>query len=121
MEARFIMTEELIEKQIVDLAGSILKPKPIKCTRCGKCCVLFNRDFDEWRYCRFLRWKKSGETFCITYKTRLGKQLGYGYKCGYRREVPYNIDGCPYNREEWTDHPCYRYDKPKSKSLNREE
>jgi len=76
-----------------------------KCLRCGKCCVIFNGRI--WVPCRWLQKNKDGTTYCNIYNVRLHEPLGYGFYCGYREHLPYDIPGCPYNTGK-PIHPFYK-------------
>jgi hypothetical protein len=108
MEAQFTMNnEELIEQQMIDLAGSIIKTKKIKCLRCGKCCVVLDWNSGIWENCKNLRTiGTSGKTFCRFYHKRIGLNVGYGFRCGYRKDYPWDVPGCPYNTGK-PIHPAY--------------
>jgi hypothetical protein len=67
----------------------------IECEKCGKCCYWIVKD--KIVRCKFLRVQESGETRCIRYYNRLGTPLGKGIKCGFRKDAPFNFEGCPYN------------------------
>lgn len=76
-----------------------------KCLRCGKCCVIFNGRI--WVPCRYLERTYYGKTHCNIYNVRLYEPLGYGFYCGWRVHLPYDIPDCPYNTGK-PIHPAYR-------------
>lgn len=47
--------------------------------------------------CKYLRFKRDGTTCCSVYKSRVGRDLGYGNKCGLRKDTIFDYEGCPYN------------------------
>lgn len=83
--------------------------KKIKCLRCGKCCVVFDREHGVWSPCKFLRIIPAGrgKTRCQIYNRRLGTDLGNGFKCRLRSQVSFDYPGCPYNTGK-PMHPAYR-------------
>jgi hypothetical protein len=76
-----------------------------KCRKCAKCCVIFNYIKQIWIPCPYLDLKTN---LCTIYKKRLGTYLGYGFTCGLRKHLPYNIPDCPYNKKRRRIHPKYR-------------
>lgn len=78
-----------------------LMSEPV-CARCGNCCYLQDKatgvQTDE--PCPYLIKLSDGSTKCKVYfRTRLGRNIGRGNKCCYRKDVPYNYPGCPYNKD----------------------
>jgi hypothetical protein len=73
----------------------------MKCRNCGLCCYLVvvvdgvGRPSDI--PCPYLRFKKSGRTFCSIYKNRLGKDIGNGNHCTTRDKSLFDYEGCPNN------------------------
>lgn len=63
--------------------------KEIDCLRCGKCC--------KWTGCKFLKTLPDGKTECIRYYNRLGIKISSRIVCGWRKDSPFNFEGCPYN------------------------
>jgi len=98
------MNEELIEIEIMNLCKLI--GNEILCKRCGKCCVVLNWNTDKWEHCRNLRQRKNGKTFCRIYKSRIGTDIRYGFKCGFRKDFPWDVPDCPYNTGKRI-HPAY--------------
>lgn len=78
-----------------------------KCLRCGKCCVI--HEWEGWTWCKYLHVPtEPNEKFsCTIYKNRIGKNLGSGFKCGYRKDLPWDIPECPYNTGK-PIHPAYK-------------
>lgn len=65
------------------------------CLMCGRCCYKIV-DGKEVK-CRYLVKLPNGKTLCRIYKTRLGTDIGDGYRCVNRIDVATQYDGCPYN------------------------
>ena len=74
-----------------------------KCKKCGLCCII-EIDTRQWRYCKYLDTKTN---LCTVYNDRIGKDLGYGYTCVRRKDLHFNIPGCPYNKKRYKPHPAY--------------
>lgn len=69
-----------------------------RCRRCGKCCCyLFNADKNTWVECTHLHTDSRGYCTCGHYHKRIGTYVGGDMYCGYRKDSPYDIPGCPYN------------------------
>jgi len=83
----------------------------VECKKCGKCCIVFDKKNERWIKCPFL----NKDNLCIIYKVRIGAHLGHKAVCGYRKDLHYNIPGCPYNMSDYMTHPAY-IDKKISKS-----
>lgn len=77
----------------------------VECKRCGKCCIIFNKKKEKWIKCPFLYAHLNN--LCIIYKARIGAHLGHKAVCGYRKDLHFNIPGCPYNKDEYKTHPAY--------------
>lgn len=77
-----------------------------KCKNCGRCCIVYNYIKKEWVNCGYLSFDENGKSFCKIYKKRIGKYLGYGFRCTYRKLLPYDIPNCPYNTSK-PIHPKY--------------
>lgn len=77
---------------------------PPKCTRCGKCCIIFLDN--HWVDCPFLMRLKT-ITRCSIYNHRHRKSLGGGFVCGRRKDLPWDIPDCPYNTGK-PIHPAYK-------------
>lgn len=77
-----------------------------ECKRCGKCCVVYNGK--NWEDCQFLVRDGLKHTYCMGYTKRIGRDLGYGFVCGYRKDLHFNIPGCPYNKKGLNIHPAYK-------------
>lgn len=79
-----------------------------KCKRCGKCCMIYTIE-GIWKKCRFL----TPDNLCSIYKDRIGtflsdpKKKGIYFFCGYRKDLGWDIPGCPYNTGK-PIHPAYR-------------
>lgn len=90
------------------------------CIRCGKCCVVYNIETKEWEDCKHLfksktlRYKNFNHlyTACCCYHMRFWKDLGNGFRCGYRKDLHFDIPGCPYNTSEDPIHPAYLNSQP---------
>jgi len=63
-----------------------------RCTNCGICCKL-----DDGSYCKWLRWKPNGKSYCRVFYTRLGRALGRGFHCWPIMKVNVFFKNCPYN------------------------
>lgn len=76
--------------------------KEIKCTNCGKCCIIFDRKKQKWVICPY---RDPIEKKCKIYN-RLGTQLRNGFICIGRKFIPYDFPDCPYNKG-FPTHPAY--------------
>ena len=77
-----------------------------KYKRCSKCCTFFADH--EWHNCRYLKKFKDGSSYCSIFPNRIGRTIfkaknGTILKCMWREDVPYNWEGCPYNKPEWSE------------------
>ena len=77
------------------------------CKRCGKCCLVFNWDTQQWQDCKHLIRVDDGKTYCDIYDHRIGTDIGYGFVCLKPYEWFYNIPGCPYNIKGRPIHPAF--------------
>jgi hypothetical protein len=76
----------------------------VDCKRCGKCCYrLIKTGIITNEKCKYLIILKNGRTLCRIYKNRLGTKTHENNVCGLRTAFPFNIKGCPQNREEWPE------------------
>ena len=70
----------------------------VDCLRCGQCCCVPTGDGDRVVPCEFLVNLGAGKgTSCKIYDVRLGKDIGFGMKCGMRENTGFDFEGCPYN------------------------
>jgi len=74
-----------------------------KCLNCGKCCIVLSGS-GQWIPCRY---RDNKRKICMIYKTRIGKKISENMVCGYRRNLKFNIPGCPYNKTDQPVHPVY--------------
>lgn len=81
-----------------------------KCKKCGLCCIIEVKP-GKWKFCKYLYKRQTkGRMTCIIYPNRLGVDLGHGYICGLRKNLKFNIPGCPYNKKTYKPHPAYNFD-----------
>jgi hypothetical protein len=85
--------------------------KKIKCLRCGKCCMVLNWTSGKWEECLNLRHIGEEKTFCRFYRKRIGLNVKYGFRCGYRKDYPWDVPDCPYNTGK-PIHPAYLNSEP---------
>jgi len=69
------------------------------CKRCGLCCHLTINGVFTNKPCKHMVRLKSGKTLCRIYNKRIGQDLGDGNKCVFRESVPFNYEGCEFNKE----------------------
>lgn len=77
----------------------MIETKVIECKRCGQCCHLRDpktKKITKTR-CRYLIVHRNGLTSCRIYKQRLGKAIGNGNYCGWRKDSINDFPGCPFN------------------------
>ena len=70
--------------------------KEPKCLNCGKCCRVKN-ECGKWVDCRFLVRYGTGRTRCSIYHHRIDAIVGCKQVCIPRKNLPWDIKGCPYN------------------------
>lgn len=81
--------------------------KRIRCTRCGKCCIVLDKTKNIWVHCRYLvHYRRNSLTYCRIYPNRIGVKVAPGVQCVPRNMLPYDIPGCPYNVGK-PMHPAY--------------
>jgi hypothetical protein len=76
--------------------------KMSECSRCGNCCYLIDLKTQVQTNvpCPFLILNKDGTSKCKTYfRNRVGRNIGMGNKCCYRKDVKFNYPGCSLNVE----------------------
>jgi len=82
--------------------------KPIKCKRCGKCCIVW--DGASWVDCkwliRYLPLRGADVCGCVIYKHRVYSIIGKSQYCNLRSRVPYDFPECPFNAGKGL-HPHY--------------
>jgi len=66
-----------------------------KCLKCGKCCYWM--DNGVLKRCPFLKKDNSCPRYYHRHGLIIGTQDGKPVYCNYRKEVPYDYNGCPYN------------------------
>lgn len=69
----------------------------MECKKCGQCCYLVVNGEPTDTPCERLKFKPDGTTYCDIYKDRIGTDLGYKYKCVYRKHGIFDYWECPYN------------------------
>lgn len=67
-----------------------------ECLRCGKCCVIIVKE--KFRKCPFLK-VDGDKTKCAKYNSRIGRVIGPNWKCGFRKYLHWNYEGCPLNED----------------------
>ena len=68
----------------------------------GNCCYLVDLKtmVQTNEPCPHLLLLSNGTTKCKVYfRTRIGRKIGKGNKCCYRKDIKFNYPGCPYNIE----------------------
>jgi len=74
-----------------------------ECKRCAKCCVVLNLITGSWEQCKYLE-----GNHCRVYDTRLGRKLGYGFRCLEPKDWVWDIPDCAYFTGEKPIHPAYK-------------
>lgn len=78
----------------------------VKCNRCGRCCVVYNKHTKKWDSCRYLIFYFDGKTRCAIYRYRIGAVVGEGQMCILREDLLFSIPNCPFNTDKPL-HPAY--------------
>ena len=80
-----------------------------ECIRCGKCCIVWDKEQQKWVDCKYLEHISKTKTRCKIYYRRLGTPLGAGFICVPRSNTPYDYPDCPLNTGKPL-HPAYNKD-----------